>query len=349
MNRVYLDELNQFIRDVDLSELTGKSILISGASGLIGSYLVDVILQNNEQKGSTTKVFALSRNIDYSKKRFKEYSSNPFLKIIKQDITEPLNVSFDCNYIIHAASSATPKAFDEDPIGTIKANVIGTLNLLELARDNKAKLLYISSSEVYGEPLEKDAILSESSLGLVDQMNPRSCYTESKRLAENICLNYFKQYRVQNTIARVCFVYGPTFSENDNRVIPQFLRRALNDENIIMKSTGELRRSYAYIYDVASGLFRILFNGDNGAVYNVSNSRSNVSIREIAEIIAQITGVQIGFDLPETKTTSGYSPFSSAILDSSKLERMGWRPLFDMKEGMARTLQILRYHGGKLC
>ena len=342
MNRIYLDELNQFIRDVDLSELTAKSVVITGASGLIGSYLVDVILQNNEQKGSTTKVFALSRNIDYSKKRFKEHSSNPFLQIIKQDITEPLNVSFDCDYVIHAASNATPKAFDSDPIGTIKANVIGTLNLLELTRNNKAKLLYISSSEVYGEPLEKDAVLSESYLGLVDQMNPRSCYTESKRLAENICLNYHKQFGVKNSIARVCFAYGPTFSENDNRVIPQFLRRALNDENIIMKSTGELRRSYAYIYDVASGLFRILFDGGNGAVYNVSNSKSNVSIREIAEVIAQITRVQIDFDLPETKITSGYSPFSSAILDSSKLERLHWKPRYDIYQGLQSTIEIIK-------
>lgn len=341
MNEKYIEELDMFCENADLSALCNKAIMVTGASGLIGSYLVDVFMRFNEVQNNCTKVYAIVRNGERALERFKEYIENPLFHLVEHDVSSPAAFDFPVDYIIHAASNANPKAFDEDPIGTIQANVTGTLYLLGYARKCGAlKLLYISSSEVYGEPFNTGTIYDENSMGAVDPMKPRACYTESKRMAENICVNYAKQYGVSSCIARVCFAYGPTFKGSDNRVIPQLLRKALNGQNIVLKSTGNLVRSYAYLYDVASGLFKILLKGKTGEAYNIANHNSNVSIREIAETIAEVTGVKLLFDLPKEDQDKGYAPFSMALLDAGKLEALGWKPSFDMKTGLKQTIDI---------
>ncbi|MFQ9696967.1 MAG: NAD-dependent epimerase/dehydratase family protein [Zhenhengia sp.] len=342
MNNIYTKELEKFITDIDLVPLRNKSILITGATGLIGTYLIDVIMYNNKMKHYNTQVFAGVRNKIKGEAKFKSYEKNKLFQLVEVDIAQDFRFNFKSDYIIHAASNATPAAFNADPIGTIMANVNGTLNLLKYAEQvHTTNFVYISSSEVYGESVEGKVIFKEESLGVVNQMDPRSCYTESKRMAENICVNYYKQYEVKNSIARVCFAYGSTFSEEDNRVIPQFVRNALNGENIVLKSTGEVTRSYAYLYDVISGLFKVLFEGNPGEVYNISNKNSNVSIKEIAEIIAEIAKVQVVFDLPQEQKEKGYAPFKITLLDSTKLEKLGWKPVFDMKSGLENMIKIL--------
>lgn len=339
----YEIELIKFCKEINLDFLKNKSIMVTGASGLIGSYIVDVIMKANEINNNNTMVYAMVRNLENSKIRFEKYINNGLFNIINHDVAKELKINIPCNFIIHAASNANPKAFDEDPIGTIKANVNGTLNLLEYSRKYEVeKLVYISSSEIYGEPLNKDSIYKEDSMGVVNNINPRACYTESKRMAENICINYLKQYDVKSCIARVCFAYGPTFTKADNRVIPQFIRLGLNNEDIVLKSTGELTRSYAYIYDVVSGILKILSDGKEGEVYNISNKNSNVSIRMIAETVAKYTNVNLKFDLPEVDKNKGYAPFSRSLLDSSKLEGIGWEPRYDINMGIKSIIDILQ-------
>jgi len=341
MNEKYIEELDMFCENVDLSAICNKAIMVTGASGLIGSYLVDVLMRFNGVQNNCTKVYAIARNSERALERFKEYIENPLFHLVEHDVSSPATFDFPVDYIIHAASNANPKAFDEDPIGTIQANVTGTLYLLGYAKKCGAlKLLYISSSEVYGEPFTTGTIYDENSMGAVDPMKPRACYTESKRMAENICVNYGKQYGVSSCIARVCFAYGPTFTSSDNRVIPQLLRKALNGQDIVLKSTGDLVRSYAYLYDVVSGLFKILLEGKTGEAYNIANHNSNVSIREIAETIAEVTGVKLLFDLPKEDQDKGYAPFSEALLDAGKLEASGWKPSFDIKAGLKQTIDI---------
>ncbi len=344
MNKAYIEELKKFCENIDLSFLQGKTILITGASGLIGSYLVDVIMSSNVIQNSRIKIYAIVRNRERAMKRFEKHINNTLFCLIEHDVSEPIEFEFKSDYIIHAASNANPAAFDSDPIGTIKANVNGTMNLLDYARKyGVQKFLYISSSEVYGEPIKLGTIFDESSMGIVNPMSPRACYTESKRMAENICVNYSKQYCVSTVIARVCFAYGPTFTDNDNRVIPQFIRNALEREDIVLKSTGSLIRSYAYIYDVVSGLFKILSEGKIGEVYNIGNRNSNVPIREIAETVAEVAGVNIVYDLPKEEQDKGYAPFSMALIDASKLEGLGWKPIFNIKMGLAQIISILSY------
>lgn len=342
MKKAYVEELDSFCKHTEMSFLRDKAVMITGATGLIGSYLVDVVMYANKLRNNGTKVYAIVRNVEKAKERFSEYLENDLFQLLKVDITNAFDFNFSVNYIIHAASNANPLAFDLDPIGTIKANVNGTIHLLDYAKKKSiTKFLYLSSSEIYGEPVTAGTIYGEKSMGIVDPMNPRSCYTESKRMAENICINYFKQFSVSTNIARICFAYGPTFLEKDNRVVPQFIRNALNKENIVLKSTGELVRSYAYLFDVVSGLLKILSDGKPGEVYNISNRRSNVSIREIAETVADLSGVKVIFDLPERDKDKGYAPFSMSLLDSTKLEELGWMPEYNLRQGINQVLKVL--------
>lgn len=343
MNTKYDEELNLFLSNNNLSPLFNKSIMITGASGLIGSYLVDILMHANEVQNNHIRVYAIVHDKSKVIDRFKKYMMQPFFQLIEQDVSEPNKFEFKVDYIIHAASKANPLSFERDPIGTIKTNVNGTLKLLDYAKKSSTvKFLFLSSSEVYGEPITSGTTYNESSMGIVDQLKPRSCYTESKRMAENICVNYMRQYGVNTCIARIGFAYGPTFTNEDDRVIPQFLRKALNGKDILLKSTGSLVRSYIYLFDTASGLFKILFDGKNGEVYNVANRNSNVSIREIADEISALAGVSLIVDLPEEEQNKGYAPFSESLLDASKLESLGWKPIFDMENGIKNTFSILK-------
>lgn len=342
MNIEYTKELDKFCKQVNLTFLRNKSILITGASGLIGSYLVDAIMHSNNVHNNSTKVFAVVRNIERSQEIFQKYCNNPLFTFVKLDISKSFKIDLSVDFIVHAASNANPAAFDSDPIGTIKANVNGTIYILDYAKKHGVKkVLFLSSSEVYGEPLTSGTIYNENSMGIVNPILPRSCYTESKRMAENICVNYNKQFGVATNIVRICFAYGPTFNKTDNRVVPQFIRNAKNMENILLKSSGNLVRSYAYIYDVISGILKILSEGEIGEVYNISNRNSNVSIREIAETVADLAGVRVVFDIPEKEKDKGYSPFSKSLLDSTKLEELGWNPEYDLKSGINQTLKAL--------
>lgn len=342
MNDSYIEELKHFCEIVDMDILDNKKVLITGASGLIGSYLVDVIMHSNLINNNGTYVYAMVRNKSKAYKRFKKYKDNPYFHLIQHDISEPINFEKDIDYIIHAASNANPTLFDEDPIGTITSNVYGTVNLLKFAKNNNvSRTLFISSSEIYGEPVTSNKMFNEGSTGIIDPLSPRSCYTESKRMAENICVNYHKQFNVDTLIARVGFAYGSTFTSNDNRVIPQFVNNALMNKDIVLKSTGGLVRSYIYLFDVISGLIVLLAKGKTGEAYNIANKDSNVSIREIAETIAKLSKVNVVYELPGDITDKGYSPFSVGLLDATKLEDLGWKPKFDIKTGISQVLKNL--------
>ena len=241
--------------------------------------------------------------------------------------------------MVHGASNASPKRYATDPVGTMKSNLGGGSNLLELAKEKKARLLYISSGEVYGEGDGSD--FTEDYSGYVDCLNPRACYPSSKRASETLCVSYKEQYGVDVVIARPCHIYGSDI-ERDDRAFAQFLRKAKAGEDILLKSDGSQVRSYCHVDDCASALLYILLRGINGKAYNIANRDSVLSIKELAELIAQTVGVKIMYDIPSNSESKGYSKVQRAVLDSSLLESLGWRPQISLKEGLRRVLGIYK-------
>lgn len=337
INKINLKEY-QKIKDLlgnDIDKLKNKFLLITGANGLIGSYIVDFLIYLNKEKGLNITIYAMSRS---KRKLVNRFGNNTNLKLIEQNLNEPLKEKYTVDYIIHAASNAHPTAYLEDPVGTMKSNLFGTMNLLELAKENSAHFIYISSGEIYGNNINKP--FTENDLGIIDTKLVRSCYPESKRAAETLCVAYNKQYKVNINVVRLCYVYGATITATNSRADAQFLRKALNKESIIMKSRGKQKRTYCYVADVTSALLFIMLKGGNGEFYNVANKDSITSVKGYAQTLAKLAGVTLKFKLPSDVEKKDYSKYADSILCADKLINLGWKPLYNLKSGLSNTLQI---------
>lgn len=249
----------------------------------------------------------------------------------------PILFNETVDYIIHGASNASPKRYATDPIGTMKANLWGVDNMLNLAKKENARFLFISSGEVYGEGNGVD--FTETCSGYIDCLNPRACYPSSKRASETLCISYKEQYNVNVVIARPGHIYGPD-TGRDDRAFAQFLRKAKAGEDILLKSEGFQVRSYCHVTDCVSALLYILLRGVNGEAYNIANRESVYSIREVAEKIARIGGQKVSFSLSSKEESKGYSTIFRAVLDPSKLEHLGWEPQFSLEKGLRQILGL---------
>ena len=322
--------------------LKDKKILITGATGLIGSYLVDLIMYCNQYGGANVQVYAMGRNEAFARKRFEDYQGSDNFVFVKQDVTDVFNFDYTFNYIIHGAGNATPNSITTDPVGTMNANYFGVYNVLEYSRKYLVeKILYISSSEIYGQGNDS-GIFTEDYSGYVNSTELRSCYPSSKRASETLCVAYNKQYGLNTVIARPAFIYGPTFNTTDNRVVPQFLNNVLEGKDIIMKSEGLQMRSYCYVADCATALLKILFNGKAAEAYNVANKDSIVNIRKVADIIANLEHKKVIFELSDNKEKASYSVITNSILDTTKLEDLGWKGQYPIETGLQQTFEILK-------
>ena len=320
--------------------LKNKSILITGATGLICSFLIDVLMFRNECFEDNISVYSLSRNSIYAKKCFSKYWNNPLFNYIQQDIIEEIKIEKNVDFIIHGASNAYPASYAADPVGTIKSNLWGVDNLLRYYIKVKSqRMLYISSGEVYGEGTGEDFV--ESYSGYIDCLHPRSCYSSSKRAAETLCISYLDQHSVDVVIARPCHIYGPTISDSDNRAFAQFLRNVLEKNDVVLKSSGTQYRSYCYVADCVSALLVILLSGNSGEAYNIANKNSNISIEELAKAIAFAGGQKIVYDTPLEKEKKGYSLIARSILNSDKLESLGWKSKYSLTDSVQKIIQIL--------
>ena len=317
------------ITEVLGSSFANKSILITGANGLIGSYMVEYL------HSVGAKVYAMSRSLEKLERRF---GKDAGINFIEQDLNESIETNILFDYIVHTASNAHPLAFSQDPVGTMKTNLFGTLNLLECAKKSGGKLLYLSTGEIYGNNI--DHHFTEEDLGVVDTKLARSCYPESKRAAETLCVSYNAQYGVNVNVARLCYVYGPTITDTNSRADAQFLRNALNNEDIVMKSKGEQRRTYCYVADAVCALLYILLYGENAQVYNIANPNSIVSVAEYAKTLANIAGVELKFELPDEIEARGYSKPADSILSAQKLINLGWQPFYNIEKGLENTFKI---------
>lgn len=335
----YYDDISRFFRcDLPWEKLTHCNILVTGATGLIGGCFVDVLMMNPKRDYN---VYALGRNEDRARVRFTKYSECKEFHFVKQDLMQPLQGETKYDYIIHAAGSAYPAEFSMRPVEVIRSNIDGLANLMDYGLSYGMKrLLYVSTGEVYGEG--DGRAFTEDYSGYVNINLSRSCYPSSKRAAETLCVSYASEYGADVVIARPCHVYGPNFTESDNRAFSQFIRNALNGEDIVMKSMGEQFRSWCYVVDCISALFYILLKGENGQAYNVANPNSNISIKDLAEIIAGFGGTKVVIDIPNTDEKRGYNLVSKSVFCVDKLKALGWSPLIDINTGISNTIEYLR-------
>lgn len=325
----YIDLHNTVIPE--LNSLRGSRILVTGSTGLIGSSLVELLLLHSKE--FDYRVYAGCRDIRKAQRRF---SGSYDLEYCTLDVTKPIELDQEFDYIIDAASNGSPYFFSSDPVGVMKANLLGVCNLLDYGMNHGLKrFLYISSGEVYGEGC--DDRWKESDSGYVDTMTTRACYPSSKRAAESLCVSYLSQYNVDVVVARISHTYGPNFTNRDDRVYAQFIRNVLNNEDIKLKSKGEQYRSWIYVVDCVSALLYILEKGQSGQAYNVANGESNITIRELADVVANLTGKNV--DIPTLSEKIVGTPVTKSVFDTSKLENLGWKPRYTICQGMKNTIE----------
>lgn len=318
-------------------DFSNKKILVTGASGLVGSCIIDILKECNALNNSKIEIYALGRNKNRLKARF-----GSDVICIEQDIRMPLDTSVEYDYIIHAASNADPVRYAIEPVETILTNVEGCKNVFEYARIHKStRILLTSTFEVYGKIEDVDTY-TEDMYGAVDFHLLRNGYTESKRCSEMLACSYCDEYGVDVVIARLASIYGPTMIPSDSKAHAQFLRNGVNGEDIVLKSEGLPRRTYCYVIDTATAILSILFNGRTGEAYNVSNENSICSIKEFACIVAELSGRKVVMNLPDATEAKGFSRPQNCILDNSKLRTLGWQGRFSLKEGISETLQMLK-------
>ncbi len=332
------DILKIFSLDLPWGKFSGVNILVTGATGLIGGCLVETLMLNPQRD---YQVFASGRNEERARLRFKAFANDPAFHFVKYDVMQPLECDVNFDYIIHAASNANPKFYATQPVEVMKANLDGVANLINYGlKHGMKRFLYVSSGEVYGEG--DGRVFTEDYSGYVDCTKPRSCYPSSKRAAETMCVSYAAEYGADVVIARPCHVYGPHFTEQDNRVYAQFIRNVLKGEDIVMKSTGEQFRSWCYVVDCVSALLFILLKGICGEAFNIADSESNISIRKLAEIIADIGHKNVVVDVPDADEKSGFNIVKKSVFSTNKLESLGWSSQIHIVEGLTNTINELR-------
>ena len=334
MNSYKEDILQIFKQDLPWEKLSGANILVTGATGLIGGCLVETLMMNPKRD---YQVYASGRNEDRARKRFEDFVGDPAFHFVKHDVMQPLESDVCFDYIIHAASNASPNFFANSPVEVIKSNIDGVANLMDYGLSHGMKrFLYVSSGEVYGEG--DGRVFIEDYSGYVNCATPRACYPSSKRAAETLCVSYAAEYGADIVIARPCHTYGPYFTEQDNRVYAQFIRNVLRGEDIVMKSTGEQFRSWCYVVDCVSALLHILLKGVSGEAYNIADADSNISIKELAETVAAIGGRNVVFDIPDADEKKGFNVVEKSVFSTEKVVSLGWHSMSHIKEGLKKTI-----------
>lgn len=322
----------------DFSKLRNKSVLVIGATGTIGSFLIDTLMRRNNIYNDNIIVYAGSRSDEGIKKAFPNYIGDKLFIPFVKDISKELSINFGVDYIIHAGSPSYPQSFKDTPVEIMKSNIIGTANLLDYCKDKDTRFMYVSSGEVYGNYTGNTPI-NEHYLGYIDNLNPRSCYPISKRAAETLCISYKEEYGVDSVIVRPSHIYSPFYKKENNNVFNKFLESSVKGEDIIFKKGVQYTRSYTFIVDVITGILKVLMDGKNGETYNISNENSVVSLEDIAQELSNISNIKVIIDEIEVDNKVD-NPMNYAVLDNSKLKTLGWFPLYDFKEGIKETYLI---------
>ncbi len=338
MEQTYYEELHSIINNgIDWNRLNNKRILIVGASGMIGTVLTDLIMLLDDKYNVSVTV--MGRSEDRICSRFANYIEAERFSYICADVCMPLAECGNFDYIIHAASNTHPLAYSTDPVGTITANAIGTNNLLNYAATHGSpRFVFLSSVEIYGENRGDVEEFDEDYCGYINCNTVRAGYPESKRVGESLCRAYEKQYGVDVVIPRLCRIYGATMLDSDSKALAQFIRKASRKEDIVLKSAGNQLFSYCYVCDAAEAIVKVMLDGESGHAYNIADRNSNITLKDLAKLLADEAGTNVIFELPDTVEAQGYSTATKAVLNHKKINDLGWKARYTISDGIKRTL-----------
>lgn len=338
MNEIVLQDINRIIDyDISWDKFEGKKILVTGATGLIGSYIIFSFLERNKKYNANIHIVAMVRNLEKGKSKFADYVESDKIEYLVGDVTKPIKEDIAVDYVIHCASNAAPDMYAKDPVGTMTTNLFGTYNLLEFAKKNNCrKFLYVSTIEVYGKH-DSNKMITEDDFGYISSTNIRSCYPESKKCSENLVYCYGQQYDLPVVIGRLSYIYGAGMSKTDSKVCAMFAREVAAGNDIVLKSDGKQLRSYTYVSDAITGLLTVLLEGNNGESYNIASSASRITIADMAKRCCELfpeKGSRVRFELPKNYENHSFSFIADAVLDPSQLEGLGWNSCVSLDDGL---------------
>lgn len=335
-------DLSNIVMDsnIPFDMLKGKTVLVTGAMGMIAYYFTCTLMYLNRHKNMEIKVVALVRNGRKAREGFADFEDSRYFQLLIQDVCEPIDYKGKIDYIFHAAGGASPKMIKNDPLGIIKANVEGSFNILELARERQAiRVVYPSTREVYGK-IENVSWIREDMMGVTDPLENRSCYPESKRMAEQIFKSYYISHGVNSTLLRIAHVYGPGMDiEHDGRVMSDFISDIVNNRDIVLKSDGSAERAFCYLSDAVRAIFLTMLKDTGFEVYNIANETEPMLIRDVAKLLVSMKrekDLKVMYQISDD--TSGYCSFQRVGLDTGKLESLGWKPLVSLQTGLQQTV-----------
>lgn len=333
MDRVQADIQSVIEKKVLFNALTNSTVLITGATGLIGSMLIRTLVAADEKYGLDIKVIGQIRNLEKARTVLADI-------INKIELTTTDDVLAD--HIVHTVSPTTSKFFIDHPVETIRASVESTMSILKVAKKNSASVVYLSSMEQYGVPYENGQKMTEDKVGVIDHLNVRSSYSESKRLCECLCASYAAEYGVDVKIVRLAQTVGAGVPMTDNRMPMQFARAVVEGTDIVLHTEGKSISNFIYLTDAIKGILTVLEKGEIGQAYNVCNDGETRSVREIAELVChEVAGDKISVQI-EKKDDMGYAPDVAMYLDSGKLRELGWQAEVGMAEAYKRLVKYLR-------
>lgn len=347
MNSVLRNDLSEVIESVrDFSNFKDKSILITGATGLIGSTLIKLLVEVEKNFTLNLKIIGLARNEEKAKRVFGNILNNKNVELYR-DYAELPNIKF--SYIIHTASPTRSAYFISNPVETLDTIIDGIRNVLNIAKiSGECKMIYLSSMEEYGIPYQSGDVIDEEKIGIVDHMTLRATYPLGKRVAECYCKAYAEEYGIDTVIARLAQTFGAGVDISDNRMSMQFAKSALLGEDIILHTTGESISNYCYLSDAIQGILYLILKGKKGEAYNICNDVETRSVKEIAKLVSEEimeNQIKVLFDIPESNLVYGYAPTVKMYLTSKKIRSLGWQPLVDMRSAYIRLINYLKEEG----
>jgi nucleoside-diphosphate-sugar epimerase len=329
--------------EADWRAFAGATVLVTGAAGFLPAYMVETLLALNESRSQKpAKVIGLVRSVKRARDRFRAYEGRDDLSLIEQNVSQPMKDFGAIDYIVHAASQASPKFFRDDPVGTISANADGTSQLLQLAHQRQVKsLLYFSSAEVYGSTPAR-VPTRETDYGPVDCLQVRSCYAESKRLGETLCVAWHEQFGVNATIVRPFHTYGPRMRLDDGRVFADFVNDIVQRRSIVLKSAGTASRAFCYLADATRGFFTVLLRGQRGQAYNIGNDQAESTINDLADLLVELFPERgLSVVRKPRNADDPYLPSAAerTCPDVTLAQSLGWQPTTTLTEGFRRTVR----------